>query len=303
MVSTRRIARARTATPTTELLTPAHMFQSFTAALSPRVVARRALMTLTQHFDLTVPQWATGSYNKEKCILGDPTYPTGSELSGKEYVLLERASCPDGCRLFGDKCAFLDQESPKCPPNAILENSVCKHPDIPISTESVLRSDLCSAPRNLGTAMQPILGFQKGLLSVQTALYGAGITASAEDRRSVPRATLELVRRVSARTALSKEGFVFNVMSQGCYTDAQPKCSEGLSFDGTKCASPRSPDCTREGTKYDPQTQLVSPQYLAVLRAPNDECALRASPQCSDGTGLMIPVLLSGDLSARATSR
>ncbi|QGI71442.1 hypothetical protein CEK26_003782 [Fusarium fujikuroi] len=137
MVSTRRIARARTATPTTELLTPAHMFQSFTAALSPRVVARRALMTLTQHFDrgnyahkegycrhaseapsclnlcnsvnITVPQWATGSYNKEKCILGDPTYPTGSELSGKEYVLLERASCPDGCRLFGDKCAFLDQ--------------------------------------------------------------------------------------------------------------------------------------------------------------------------------------------------
>ncbi|QGJ02339.1 hypothetical protein CEK26_003783 [Fusarium fujikuroi] len=105
------------------------------------------------------------------------------------------------------------------------------------------------------------------------------------------------------RVGPTKEGFVFNVMSQGCYTDAQPKCSEGLSFDGTKCASPRSPDCTREGTKYDPQTQLVSPQYLAVLRAPNDECALRASPQCSDGTGLMIPVLLSGDLSARATSR
>lgn len=100
-----------------------------------------------------------------------------------------------------------------------------------------------------------------------------------------------------------KEGFVFNAMSQGSYSDAQPKCSEGLSFDGTKCASPRSPDCTHEGTKYDPQTQLVSPRYLAVLRAPNDECALRASPQCPGGTGLMIPVLLSGDLSARAISR
>ncbi|PCD41063.1 hypothetical protein AU210_003622 [Fusarium oxysporum f. sp. radicis-cucumerinum] len=75
----------------------------------------------------------------------------------------------------------------------------------------------------------------------------------------------------------------------GCVSNAEPECPEGLSFNGTKCASPRSPDCTHEGTKYDPETQsciAAPPGCPEGTDLKNGECVLRAPPQCPEGTEL-----------------
>ncbi|CAG7559066.1 unnamed protein product [Fusarium equiseti] len=107
----------------------------------------------------TLPQCHEGSYNKGKCILGDPTCPAGSQFNGKECVLIKRPSCAAGSSLVDSKCVArklptcpcgqrqegdecIHEELPSCPDGTRLDNGVCKLRGKP----EMVEFSACSSP-------------------------------------------------------------------------------------------------------------------------------------------------------------